>query len=436
MNVPGGYKLTEVGVIPEDWELVPFEKIYLEPPRNGLSRPQNVRGLGYKMINMGELFAYSQISNQDMERVEMSRSEISRFCLIVNDLLFARQSLVASGVGKCSIFEGNSEIVTFESHIIRVRLNQKIAHSRFYYHIFNSNFGSKRVRSLITQIAAAGIKGSELAKLELPLPPLPEQEAIALVLSDADALITSLDKLIAKKRDIKQAAMQQLLTGKQQLEGFGDSSSKFKQTEIGLIPEDWEVSHLKDLVDPNRKITYGIVVPGLNIPNGIPMIRAQDYSKGWVDLEMLYRVSSRIDKAYKRSRIITNDLLLTIVGSVGNLAKVPFAFNGSNITQQTARLSFNKKVVDTDFYFNILQSKFGQKEIFNYTKSGVQPSLNLSDVDKFLVPYPPLSEQQAIAKVLSDMDSEISALEQRRDKTKALKQAMMQELLTGKTRLK
>ena len=211
--------------------------------------------------------------------------------------------------------------------------------------------------------------------------------------------------------------------------------AEYKLTEVGVIPDDWDVSHLKDLVDPNRKITYGIVVPGPNIPNGVPMIRAQDYSKGWVDLEMLYRVSSRIDKAYKRSRVITNDLLLTIVGSVGNLAKVPFVFNGSNITQQTARLSFNQKVADTDFYFNILQSKFGQKEIFNYTKSGVQPSLNLSDVDKFLIPYPPLLEQRSIASVLSDTDTLIASLDKLIAKKRDIKQAAMQQLLTGKQRL-
>lgn len=87
--------------------------------------------------------------------------------------------------------------------------------------------------------------------------------------------------------------------------------------------------------------------------------------------------------------------MLTIVGSVGNLAKVPSEFDGSNITQQTARLSFYDKRANADYYLNVLHSDFGKRETTNYTKSGVQPSLKLSDVEKFLLPYPSLDEQRS-----------------------------------------
>jgi type I restriction enzyme, S subunit len=209
----------------------------------------------------------------------------------------------------------------------------------------------------------------------------------------------------------------------------------YKQTEIGIIPSDWGIVTLRSLVHPERKITYGIVVPGPEVQNGIPIIRAQDYSKGWVDLDDLYRVSPEIDKAYKRSKVIAGDVLFTIVGSVGNLAKVPSEFNGSNITQQTARLSFHNKQANAEYYLNVLQSDFGKREITNYTKSGVQPSLNLSDVEKFLLPYPPLAEQEAIAEALSDADAYIEALEQLVAKKRQVKQGAMQELLMGKRRL-
>ena len=178
-----------------------------------------------------------------------------------------------------------------------------------------------------------------------------------------------------------------------------------------------------------------IGVPGPAAHNGVPMIRAQDYSQGWVDLEVLYRVSHTIDNAYKRSKVITGDVLLTIVGSVGNLAKVPRSFDGSNITQQTARLSFDPKVADADYYINVLQSGVGKKVVSNYTKSGVQPSLNLSDVAKFLLPRPPLPEQRAIAEALSDVDGLLGGLDRLIAKMRDLKQAAMQQLLTGHQRL-
>ena len=208
----------------------------------------------------------------------------------------------------------------------------------------------------------------------------------------------------------------------------------YKKTEVGVIPEDWEVVQLKDLIDEDRRITYGIVVPGQHTSNGVPMIRAQDYSRGWVDIEYLYRVSPKIDESYKRSRVLPDDILLTIVGSVGNLAKVPSGFRNTNITQQTARLAFNKKA-SADFYLNILQSKLGKNVILNYTKSGVQPSLNLSDVEKFNLPYPPLPEQKAIAQTLSDVDTLIDALDKLIAKKRNIKTGTMQQLLTGKTRL-
>jgi restriction endonuclease S subunit len=209
----------------------------------------------------------------------------------------------------------------------------------------------------------------------------------------------------------------------------------YKQSEVGVIPEEWGISSLGELVDQSRKITYGIVVPGPATHNGVPMIRAQDYSKGWVDLDDLYRVSHTIDKAYKRSKVITGDVLLTIVGSVGNLAKVPRTFDGSNITQQTARLSFNPKVADADYYFNALLADVGRQAIANFTKSGVQPSLNLSDVEKFILPQPPLPEQRAIATALSDVDGLLGGLDRLIAKKRDLKQAAMQQLLTSQTRL-
>src|SRR5437879_6168723 len=94
------------------WNLVPFENLYAEPSRNGLMRPKRVRGEGYPMINMGELFAYERISGQPMDRVPMSEGEIGKYSVRSGDLLFARQSLVAEGTGKCSVVLRVGEITT------------------------------------------------------------------------------------------------------------------------------------------------------------------------------------------------------------------------------------------------------------------------------------------------------------------------------------
>lgn len=200
-----------------------------------------------------------------------------------------------------------------------------------------------------------------------------------------------------------------------------------------IVPSDWEVKSLEDVVSKTRKITYGIVVPGPNTPNGNLMIRAQDYSFGWKDIDSVYRVSDEVHNSYKRSQVEEGDVLLTIVGSIGKTAVVPRHFSGANLTQQTARLSFNEN--NGSYFHAVLSSSIGQREVYRFAKSGVQPSLNLSDIAKFQVPAPPLHEQKKIAQILSTWDKAINTTEQLLANSQQQKKALMQQLLTGKKRL-
>ena len=149
----------------------------------------------------------------------MKEKEIKLFSLEPGDLLFARQSLVASGAGKCSIVLEVGEITTFESHIIRVRLDKKQVNPLFYYYYFDSFEGFKKVQPLVTQVAAAGIRGSELARISLPVPPLQEQKKIATILKACDDEIDLLKRKAAALREQKKGLMQQLLTGKVRVKG-------------------------------------------------------------------------------------------------------------------------------------------------------------------------------------------------------------------------
>ena len=159
---------------------VEFGALFLEPLRNGVTKPKRVRGLGYKMVNMGEIFSLSFIQNQTMDRVPLTDKEKAATLLQNNDLLFARQSLVRDGAGKCSIFLNDNEPVCFESHIIRVRLNQELCYPMFYYYFFSSRLGKNTMDKIIEQGAgAAGIRGSDLAKLEVPYIEYSKQKEIA-----------------------------------------------------------------------------------------------------------------------------------------------------------------------------------------------------------------------------------------------------------------
>ena len=171
------------------WQETEFQNLYLIPSKNGLTRPSKVRGSGYKFINMGELFSNDRIGNIEMERVQMSDKELENMLVQQGDLLFARQSLVLAGAGKCSIVQEVDEPTTFESHLLRVRLDKKIANPCFFYYYFRSPIC--KIKSIVTQGVQAGIRGNDLKKLSVHVPPLEIQNKIADILSRYDETIAN-----------------------------------------------------------------------------------------------------------------------------------------------------------------------------------------------------------------------------------------------------
>ncbi len=253
------------------------------------------------------------------------------------------------------------------------------------------------------------------------IPPLAEQQAIATALSDIDELILALGKLIEKKRNIKTGAMQQLLTGKTRLPGFGANSLRsnhshaeaqrgrgieFKQTELGPIPVDWEVKRLGDVAKIGNGKDYK------HLPEGnVPV-----YGTGGL---MTYVNACLYDGA------------TVCIGRKGTIDE-PQYHEGKIWTVDTLFYTYDFKGVDPKFLYYL----FTRINWHSYNSATGVPSLTAVTILGIDISLPPLAEQQAIAAVLSDMDAEIAALEAKRAKYESIKQGMMQELLTGKTRLK
>ncbi|GIV45071.1 MAG: hypothetical protein KatS3mg035_2194 [Bacteroidia bacterium] len=261
-------------------------------------------------------------------------------------------------------------------------------------------------------------------------PPLPEQQAIARVLSDVDELIESLSKLIEKKKNIKKGAMQELLTGKRRLPGFGVGRG-YKQTELGVIPEDWEVKKLGDLGD-----LYAGGTPSTSNPlywNG-PIIWLQS---GRIQNNVIKKLDNEItitEEGLKNSAaklIRKNSVLIAITGATcGNVAFLPFE---ATANQSVVSVVTNHNNIAKFLYHKLLSER---PKILQLQNGSAQGGVNLNSLKKIQLFTPPLPEQQAIARVLSDMDEEIEALEKKKAKYENLKKAMMQVLLTGKIRLK
>lgn len=186
-----------------------FGQMFAESTRNGLTRPKSVRGIGVKMVNMGELFAYPRLCNAPMNRVPLNVAEAEKFLLVEGDLLFARQSLVLEGAGKCSIFLRDTEPVTFESHITRVRLDENSGVPLFYFYYMQSNHGRAAIRSIVEQGAgASGIRGSDLKQLNVLWRPIDEQRTIARILGTLDDKIELNRRMNATLEAMAQALFQ------------------------------------------------------------------------------------------------------------------------------------------------------------------------------------------------------------------------------------
>lgn len=255
-----------------------FGELYEIPSSNGLSRPSAVRGEGYKMVNMGELFANNIILDMEMERVKMSEKELQKFLLKDGDLLFARQSLVASGAGKCSIVKALSEETTFESHLIRVRLNNRVANPWYYYYLFQLPYNP--VKTIVNQCAQAGIRGSELVNIKVPLLDLQKQTKIASILSAYDDLIENNNKRIKILEQMAENLYKEWFV---RFRFPGYETAEFENG----IPKGWEILRMENFC----YVTDGTHDTPKETNLGVPLVTGRCIRNGFVDYDEAYLIS-------------------------------------------------------------------------------------------------------------------------------------------------
>jgi type I restriction enzyme S subunit len=288
----------------------------------------------------------------------------------------------------------------------------------------------------VTQTSIAHLPKDKFETVPIPLPPTnTEQEAIAEALSDADALIGSLDHLLAKKRHLKQGAMQELLSGKKRLPGFQVKPGS-KQTEVGVIPEDWDTPGLGVII---KSMQLGGNYKNSERQTNWPLIKMGNLGRGSIKLDKLEFIDSSQspaihDRLHRDNVLFNTRNTLDLVGKVAIWRnELPVAYFNSNIM----RMEFDGTRVSScrfmNYILNTPQSLRSLRGIAIGTTSVA--AIYSRDLVKLRVPLPTKAEQTAIATILSDMDAEIAALEEKLAKAHQIKTGMMQELLTGRIRL-
>jgi type I restriction enzyme, S subunit len=420
MEVRPGFKPTEVGVIPEDWDAESLGKLFTFS--NGVNAGKAAYGHGLRFVNVLEPITHSHLYGPEIPgRVSLPDSVAAAYAVKTGDVLFNRTSETDADLGLAATYLGTEHVV-FGGFVIRGRPTGERLDPTYSGYALRA----PAIRSQIIRMGQGAIRanlGQQNLKLVVaPVPPKSEQRAVATALSDMDALLGGLDRLIAKKRDLKQAAMQQLLTGQTRLPGFSGAWKRINMARNSRL---------------NARIGWqGLTTAEYLVRGTYYLVTGTDFSSGRVNWVTCPFVAADRYEQDRNIQLSPKDVLVTKDGTIGKVAFVGELPGPATLNSGVFVVRPKDAAYESTFLYHILSSAVFDDFLTKLAAGSTISHLYQKDFVSFTFLAPPtLAEQSAIANVLDDMDSELAVLEARRSKTRDLKRAMMQELLTGKTRL-
>ncbi|NBC05356.1 MAG: hypothetical protein GVY20_16855 [Bacteroidetes bacterium] len=404
-------KKTDFGYVPDEWKVYKFGDLILDMKGGASLSKRNYTDHGIKVIPKGGV-GRGGLLNVDKEdqnycsyeyyKKHLNNAVDKKYTIIV------LRDLVPSGpnIGLMVNIESDETYILAQG-VYGFRVNPELTIPEYLVHLSNSNQYRKLMQSILVGSTQVHVRNTTLTNVEIPLPPtLEEQQAIASALSDVDELIRSLDRLIQKKEAIKKGTMQQLLTGKKRLPGFDEEWAVVKSGEVveyingrAYSKHEWE-------------------------DTGIPVVRLQNLTGSG---ERYYYSNLNLPE---KNYMYEGDLIFMWSASFG-----PYIWKGPKAIYHYHiwKIDCNEDKIDKMFYYHKLVRL--TEELKQTTSGSTMLHLTKAGMEKFKLNLPSLEEQKAIAQILSDMDRELQTLRQKREKYKQIKQGIMQELLTGKTRL-
>jgi type I restriction enzyme S subunit len=434
-GVPPRYKQTEVGVIPEDWTSIELSQISAF-----ITKGSTPTTYGFKWEKSGIPFLRSECVSetglnlsQSMFISNKAHALLERSEVVVGDLLIT----ITGNVGRV-VINSSIEKANINQHIARVRITAPTVSKKYVQHYLSLPAYRKYFESITTGQAYPQISLKQVREAKISLPTFLEQQAIAEALSDADALIEGLEQLIAKKRQLKQGAMDELLSGKRRLK---EINAGYKQTEVGEIPEDWGIAQLKQMIlSLDAGVSVNSVENGDSPSNGAAVLKTSCVARG----RFLPSESKPIapkDLARARLRPKADTIIFSRMNTpdlVGECGYVPYNYSNLFLPDRLWMTKVGgEKSVNVQWLAYLLSSSTFNHKIKEAATgtSGSMKNISKGSLLSVAIPYPLETEQKAIAETLRDIDAEIVGLEGKLAKARRVKEGMMQDLLTGKVRL-
>jgi type I restriction enzyme S subunit len=429
-----GYKQTEVGLIPEDWKLVPFDEIFTFYSTSNYSKAQMSEDDEVGCIHYGLIHAITNTKYDLKHGIKYYiTSEQAKYEFVRDgDVVMVDASEDLEGVNKSvEVFGVGSNKYISGLHTYLLRDKKSLLADNFRGIILNSQSVKNQMLQLAVGMKVFGVSKTQLIKVKLPLPPtLTEQKAIATALSDVDALISSLEQGITKKKAIKQGVMQELLTpphkGGKRLPGF---SEEWNEIRLGDLIHDFQNGYAFSAIGYED---FGIRIITMAQIGLQGQFQFNESKGNYWDVSQLKPLK---DFVLKKGDLIMSMTDVTpqknLIGRMTIIEeKGPFFLN-----QRVGHLRVNKEKANTVILKHLSNMRSWRTYSKGIASLGVQANIGTTDIKNGTFNLPQIEEQNAIAQILSDMDAEITQLETKKEKYQAIKQGMMQELLTGKTRL-
>jgi type I restriction enzyme S subunit len=412
-------KKTEVSEILKEWKVVLLRDT--GELQYGYTCSATNKNTGTKLVRITDINEDAKLNWESIPYCEVNINNYEKYRLNVGDILFAR---IGATTGKTAFVDRGVRGV-FASYLIRFKSAREELDTKFLYYFTQSNAYWIQVHKNKEGQLKKGLNAKVLGNIALSLPPLPEQKKIAEILSTVDQAIEKVDKGIEKTQKLKKGLMQELLT-----KGIGHK--EFKDTEIGRIPKAWKIMKLGEI----GNVRYGLGQPPATEPDGIPMIRATNVKRGKIAKEGLIFINPSAVPNSRDPFLRAGDILVVRIGAyTGDVALVTKEWEGAVAGYDL--IVTPSDTIDSQFLTYYLLSSSVQKRYFVGLKvRSAQPHLNSSQVEETPISIPPLPEQQKIAEILSTVDKRLESLRNRKENLEKIKKGLMNDLLTGRKRVK
>ncbi|MDU1307029.1 MAG: restriction endonuclease subunit S [Clostridium perfringens] len=417
-EVREGYKITELGEIPNEWDIIALGEI--GEFKNGINKSKEDFGFGCKFVNIQDAYSGNIVKNDLLERINVNDKEKEIYKLENDDIILVRSSVKPEGVGYPILFKKENEDIVYCGFMIRYRYNKRKINPMFLLYQLRSENIRKRVLDLSTVSANTNINQDSYKQIKISIPSVKEQEKIAEILSTVDEQIENIEKLIQKNQELKRGLMQQLLT-----KGIGHT--EFKKTELGIIPKKWRLKKIDEI----GKVITGNTPKTTEKDNyGDEFLWVSPFDMG--NSKYIKNTNKMLSKKGfdKARKLPSGAVLVTCIGST--IGKIGIATNELSTNQQINSIICNEDV-DSEFIYYAIDYNFSKYS--NYISNQAVPIINKSTFGEFLIQIPELKEQNKVAKILSKVDDNIEKQLNKKKKLEILRNGLMQQLLTGNIRV-